>query len=173
MLDVPGPGLAPDLDDDPRRDVPQLDPDDGREVVHLVEVGIVVSREPLPRCVGDPSHVLLVGQGLPLAGGPDHPQLGAPLLLLPPPACTVPGPGLQDVSLQLGRHLLQGHYLVRDSLLKTYFLMRILTIKGCRSVQLISVSGVGSLRKTDLRDVVVVFRLPTVHLSPGFKWIFL
>ena len=45
MLDIPGPGLAPDLDDDPRRDVPQLDPDYGGEVVHLVQVGIVVTWE--------------------------------------------------------------------------------------------------------------------------------
>ena len=78
MPDVPGPGLAPDLYDDARRDVPQLYPDDGREVVHLVEVGIVVAGEALPGRVGHSSQVLLVRQSLPLAGGPHHPQLRAP-----------------------------------------------------------------------------------------------
>ena len=109
MLDVPGPGLAPDQDDDPRRDVPQLDPDDGGEVVHLVEVGVVVAGEALPGRVGDAAHVLLVRPGFSLAGGPDHPQLGTSLLLLSPTAGTVNIPGIVDVGLQLVGHPLQGH----------------------------------------------------------------
>ena len=33
----------PDLNDDPRREVPELQPDDGGEVVHLVQVWVVVA----------------------------------------------------------------------------------------------------------------------------------
>ena len=77
--------------------------------MHLVEVGVVVAREALPGCVGHPAHVLLVSLCLPLTGGLDHPQLGAPLLLLLPLAGAVPTPGVVDVSLQLVRHPLQGH----------------------------------------------------------------
>ena len=127
MLDIPGPGLAPDLYDDPRRDVPQLDPDDGGEVVHLVEVGVVVAREALPGGVGHPSHVLLVRQGLPLAGGPDHPQLGTFLLLLSPLSGAVGAPGLVDVALQLARHPLQGHDLNLQSEEKHFLLGQVQT----------------------------------------------
>ena len=34
---------SPDLNDDPWREVPELQPDDGGEVVHLVQVGVVVA----------------------------------------------------------------------------------------------------------------------------------
>ena len=43
VLNVPGPGLASYLNENSRSDVPELNPDDGGEIVHLVEVRVVVS----------------------------------------------------------------------------------------------------------------------------------
>jgi len=47
MLNVFGPSPAPDLNDHPRLDIPELKPNQGRDIVVLVVVGIIIPRETL------------------------------------------------------------------------------------------------------------------------------
>ena len=53
VVNVPGPGRALDVHDDPRHRLLQLHHDDGAEVAALVPVGVEVSWEPSEGCVAN------------------------------------------------------------------------------------------------------------------------
>ena len=72
VLNVLCPGLASYLNENSRSDVPELNPDDGGEIVHLVEVRVVVSWESVPGSVGERTHVLCISRSLSFTRQPDH-----------------------------------------------------------------------------------------------------
>jgi len=109
MLNVFGPSPAPDLNDHPRLDIPELKPDQGRYVVVLVVVGIVISRETLPWGVSHLPQPFLVSLCVTLTRQPNHTQLRAPVRVVPltamfPPSCL-------NLLLQLVWHLGMLHHL--------------------------------------------------------------
>ena len=118
MFDVLGPSFASNLDDNTGSDIGKLYPDYRRQVMHLVEVGIVEAREAVPRSVGDGTKVLSVRGRLSLTRHPHHPQVGTFLLLPSPFAFTLGRPNIENMILQLAGHLRQLHNLEANSINK-------------------------------------------------------
>jgi len=98
-----GPSPAPDLDDHPRLDIPELKPDKRGDIVVLVVVRVIIARKALPWFVVHLPKPFLVRLCVALAGQPDHSQLRTPVCLVPLTAMFLPS--CLDLPFQLVWHL--------------------------------------------------------------------
>merc|ERR1719180_513381 len=83
VLNVFCPSPAPDLNDHPRLDIPELKPNQGRDIVVLVVVRIIIPRETLPWGVSHLPQPFPVSLCVPLTRQPNHTQLRAPVCFVP------------------------------------------------------------------------------------------